>query len=468
MDLARSRRVEYWDERRRAEGVAWPAGLELVGDDVEVPLVDGRAVRAVDLDRAATTPSLKAVRDAVVELLPYYGSAHRGAGYKSVVTTRAFEGAREAVRRFVGARPDDAVVFVRSTTEACNLLAHCVGEDADVVVLELEHHANLLPWRRLGARPLPVPRSRDELISSIEAAVAARRSERLLVALTGVSNVTGELMPYEEVAAIAHRAGGRLFLDAAQLAPHRAVDAGASGVDYLALSGHKLYAPFGAGALVGRRDWLEAGAPMLEGGGAVSLVTSDLVVWKQAPERLESGTPNVLGAVALGAACDLLSATGMDVLATVEQALADQLDRLLAGVPGLRRLSIFGEAGQHVGVACFELQGLDHGLVAAALSAEHGVGVRSGCFCAHPLVRELLGVAPGEMEAAARRMAGGAGVRLPGAVRASLGIGTSPEDLARLAAALGELAERGPRWTYRGPDGDGPFEPDPDPRPGAG
>lgn len=446
---------------------AWPRDLELVGADVEVPLVDGRAVRAVDLDRAATTPSLAAVRDAVIELLPCYGAPHRGAGYKSSVTTRAYEDAREAVGRFVGARAGDAVVFVRNTTEACNLLAHCVGRDADVVVFELEHHANLLPWRRLGARPLPVPRSPGELLDSIEAAVAGRHHERLLVALTGVSNVTGELMPYEEAAEIAHRAGGRLFLDAAQLAPHRAIDVAASGVDYLALSGHKLYAPFGSGALVGRRDWLEAGAPMLEGGGAVSLVTSGGVVWKQAPERLESGTPSVLGAVALGVACDLFSTVGMDVLASVEHALAARLDGLLAEVPGLRRLAIFGGGAAHVGVACFELPGLDHGLVAAALSAEHGVGVRSGCFCAHPLVRELLGVAAGDMEAAARRLAGGEDVRLPGAVRASLGIGTGVEDLDRLAAALGDLAEQGPRWTYRRRSGDGPFEPDPDPRPAA-
>jgi selenocysteine lyase/cysteine desulfurase len=447
------------------DGPEWPAGLELIGIDTEVPLVDGRFVRAVDLDRAATTPCLVAVKQAVDELLPYYGAPHRGAGYKSLVTTRAFERARRSVGRFVGAGEDDTVVFVRNTTEACNLLASQLAGSCDVVVFELEHHADLLPWRRLGARVLPVPAGPDELLDALGKALADRQQADLLVALTGISNVTGEAMPLEAVAELVHAAGARLFVDAAQLAPHRPIGMAATGIDYLALSGHKLYAPFGCGALIGRRDWLERSEPMLVGGGSPVLVTDETVVWKPLPDRLEAGTANVVGAIALGTACELLAEIGMDRIAAIEHRLVDALDDLLAGVPGLTRLFMLGDRAEHAGVACFTLSGLPHGLAAAALSAEHGIGVRSGCFCAHGLIRELLGVTRQEAATAARRLASGEAVTLPGALRVSVGIGTSFEDLARLSEALQELAGGGPRWRYRQQGGDGPYEPDPDPRP---
>jgi selenocysteine lyase/cysteine desulfurase len=446
-------------------GPDWPAGLELVGAEVEVPLVDGRVVRAVDLDRAATTPCLRAVKEAVDGLLPCYGAPHRGAGWKSLVTTRAYERARAAVGSFLGAPSDATVVFVRNTTEACNLLASQLAGRCDVIVHELEHHADLLPWRRIGATELAVPRCTEDLLSALRAALGReRRHADLLVAITGVSNVTGEVLPVAEVAAMVHEAGGRLFVDAAQLAPHRAIDMAVSGIDYLALSGHKLYAPFGCGALAGRADWLRRGEPMLLGGGAPVLVTDETVVWKDLPDRLEAGTPNVIGAVALGAACERLSEVGMARIESIEAELVAALDSLLAAVPGLTRLSILGPGSDHAGVACFTLDGVPHGLVAAALSAEHGIGVRSGCFCAHELVRELLGVSRADAAAAARRLAAGEVVSLPGAVRASIGIGTSFADLHRLAAALHSLASDGPAWCYRQANGDGPFEPDPDPR----
>ncbi len=310
-----------------------------------------------------------------------------------------------------------------------------------------------------------MPRSAGELAASIAQALRNTNPQReCLVALTGVSNVTGEVLPLGRIADLVHDAGGRLFVDAAQLAPHRAIDMDAAGIDYLALSGHKLYAPFGCGALVGRPDWLRRGEPMLLGGGAPVLVTDETVVWKDLPERLEAGTPNVVGAVALGAACERLAAVGMAAIEAVEDELVALLDARLGAVPGLNRLFALGGGVQHAGVACFTLDGLPDGLVAAALSAEHGIGVRSGCFCAHVLMRELLGVTTAEASAAAARLAAGEHVGLPGAVRASVGIGTRFEDLDRLGVALGELVAGGPSWTYRQRSGDGPYEPEPDPR----
>ncbi len=442
----------------------WPAGLELIGADVPIPLVSGEQVRGVDLDRAATTPCLEVVKVAVDELLPYYGAPSRGASFKAQVTTDLYERSRSAVARFVGARPSDVVCFVRNTTEACNLLAHLVDGVADVVCFELEHHANLLPWRRIGAEILPTPARPTELIEQVARATATPRRHPLLVALTGVSNVTGELLPIDEIAQIIQGAGNaRLFVDAAQLAPHRSLAMAARGIDYLALSGHKLYAPFGAGALVGARDWLEQRPPPLLGGGAAVLVTDEDVVFKDAPDRLEAGTPNVVGAIALGTACEALMTVGMETLERLETELTAALDERLAGVPGLTRYTLWKGETDHVGVACFNLQGRDHGLVAAALSCEHGIGVRHGCFCAHLLVRDLLGINASESREVAARLHSGDAVDLPGAVRTSIGIGTTMPDLDRLQAALTELSHRGPRWRYAQRGGE--FVPTPDPRP---
>lgn len=449
-----------------ASELVWPAGLELIGADAPIPLVTGETVRGVDLDRAATTPCLEVVKAAVDELLPYYGAPSRGASFKARVTTECYERSRTAVAHFVGARPSDVVCFVRNTTEACNLLARLVEGLADVVCFELEHHADLLPWRRIGARVLPTPGHPAELIAQVTREIDAPRSRPMLVVLTGVSNVTGELLPLDDIAAIVRASSdARLFVDAAQLAPHRKIDMAASGIDYLALSGHKLYAPFGAGALIGARDWLEQGDPPLLGGGAVVLVTDEDVIFKGAPDRLEAGTPNVLGAVALGAACDALVAAGMDTLEHLESELTQALDARLTAVPHLTRHTLWKDNADHVGVACFNLEGHPHGRVAAALSCEHGIGVRHGCFCAHLLVRDLLGISAAESRQAADTLRSGGTIELPGAVRASIGIGTTVADLDRLRDALLELTTQGARWHYEQREPGGEFIPIPDPRP---
>ena len=283
------------------ERTAWPqpaaADLRTVGQGLTVPLVTGGVRHYANLDHSASAPCLVAVKEAVDALLPWYSSVHRGAGFPSRVATAAYEGARDAVLDLVGAPAGDTVVFTRHITEAINVLANALPEDAGVAG---EHHADLLPWLRGRATVLPVPASPDEAVGLLDDALVAARGEVGLVAVTGASNVTGEIWPYAEIAEIAHRHGARLLLDAAQLAPHRPIDMAAAGVDYLALSGHKLYAPFGAGVLVGRPDWLADREPLLAGGGAVRYVTVDSVLWAEPPDRHKAGSPNVVGAVALG------------------------------------------------------------------------------------------------------------------------------------------------------------------------
>jgi selenocysteine lyase/cysteine desulfurase len=243
--------------------------LQLAGDGLEVPVPGGRLVPYAHFDYAASAPSLLAVQDAVAEALSTDGSVHRGAGYTSQLTTRRYERAREIIRDFVGARARDAVIFTRNTTDAMNLLAHILPRGTTVVVFESEHHAALLPWeRRHRTVRLPLPPTPEAAVRTADAALAAAPMGPRLLVVTAASNVTGELWPVAELARAARRHGARIAVDVAQLVPHRPVSMTELDVDYVAFSGHKLYAPYGAGCLVGRADWAVAARPYLYGGGA--------------------------------------------------------------------------------------------------------------------------------------------------------------------------------------------------------
>ncbi|HTJ68267.1 MAG TPA: aminotransferase class V-fold PLP-dependent enzyme [Actinospica sp.] len=429
--------------------------LPVVGAGLPVPLVTGASVPYANLDYAASAPALRAVAEHVATALPYYASVHRGAGYASQVSTALLENARGCIGRFLGAREDDLVVFTRNTTDALNLLAHCVPQGGSVLYLDIEHHANLLPWQRRGDVVLEAAPTLRETLADVEAALAA--TPTALLAVTGASNVTGQVLPIKRLAEIAHRHGARIAVDAAQLAPHRRVSLTESGVDYLALSGHKLYAPYGTGVLVGRRDWLDAAPAYLAGGGAVREVGTASTDWATGPARHEGGTPNVLGAASLARACEELATVGNAALTAHENALRQ---RLLAGLAELEQVSIVSiwaeETGapsetnasapdsESIGVVSFTIQGHHAGWVAAYLSAEHGIGVRDGRFCAHPLVAKL-------------------GLAADGAIRASFGVGSTSADVDRLISALRTLLTDGPTWTYELVDGR--YSPVDDPRP---
>ena len=402
--------------------------LPVTGAELSVPLVQGGSARYANLDYAASAPALASVTAHVQQVLPSYASVHRGAGYASQVCTAAYEAARVDVAGFVGARPDDVVVFTRNTTDALNLLAGAVP--GEVLFLDIEHHANLLPWRRGAHRVVEAAATAAATVARVDADLAVRPAA--LVAVTGASNVTGELTPLAALAEVAHRHGARLAVDAAQLAPHRRFDIASLGIDYVAFSGHKLYAPFGAGALVGRPDWLDAAPPYLAGGGAVRSVELDGVRWADAPARHEAGTPNVLGVVALAAACRSLAALPPGAIETHERALLALLTDGLDQIPDITVHRIWPDADA-VGIVSFSVARYDCAAVAGYLSAEHGIGVRDGRFCAHPLLARL-GVPAG-------------------AVRASLGIGSSLEDVDRLLDALWQLVSRGPSWSYTSVDG---------------
>ncbi|MGA6153459.1 aminotransferase class V-fold PLP-dependent enzyme [Stenotrophomonas sp. NPDC087984] len=440
--------------------VAACAPLPVLGGDVLVPLVTGGEVTYAALDYAASAPALRRVWDDIAAYAPYYGSVHRGAGYLSQLSTDLFENSRKDVAAFLGCRADDQVVFTRSTTDSLNLLAAVAPRGTEVFVFETEHHASLLPWEQredVTVRYLSAPRSPRQAVETLEKALAGRAEGPALVCVTGASNVTGELWPVRELAAAAHAHGARIVLDAAQLAPHHPVDIAEADVDWVAFSGHKLYAPFGAGVLAGRADWLREARPYLAGGGASRKVTRRDdggvdVEWHTTAARHEAGSPNVIGVYAIASACRALTEAGFEGLVARERELIEKVRAGLAEVPEVRVLSLFGDDAPRVGVLSFVVEGWNSSHFAAALSAEYGIGVRDGLFCAHPLVRTLLDSEPDEPgECGAPEAA--PGERSLNAIRVSFGAGTPDEHVERFVGAVKELVREGARWSYRTEDG---------------
>ncbi|MFJ4881266.1 aminotransferase class V-fold PLP-dependent enzyme [Streptomyces sp. NPDC088731] len=434
------------------------APLPVLGKDVTVPLVTGGEVTYAALDYAASAPALQRVWDDVAAYAPYYGSVHRGAGYLSQLSTDLFENSRATVAEFLGCRADDQVIFTRSTTDSLNLLAAVVPADCQVFVYETEHHASLLPWRDARVTYLNAPRTPAQAVETLERALADRDPYGpALVCVTGASNVTGELWPVKELAAAAHAHGARIVLDAAQLAPHHPVDIAELDVDWVAFSGHKLYAPFGSGVLAGRSDWLQAAEPYLAGGGASRKVARRTdggvdVEWHSTAARHEAGSPNVIGVYSIASACKALTEAGFENLVAREQHLVGAVRAGLAGIPEVKVLSLFGDDAPRVGVISFVVDGWNSSHFAAALSAEYGIGVRDGLFCAHPLVRTLLGSDPQEVGECGAPEAE-PGERSLNAIRVSFGAGTPDEHIERFVRAVTELVSEGAQWKYRTEDG---------------
>ena len=432
----------------------------LVGDDVPVPCLDGVERRYVNLDAAASTGALGAVRDRVHEFLPWYSSVHRGAGYKSQRATAAYEAARAACLTFAGRDGrDDVAIICRNTTEAINHLAFRLGLRAEDVVATtvIEHHANLLPWRRVATcRYVECGREGTFELADVVAVLDADPRPRLL-ALSGASNVTGWTPPLEEIIDAAHERGVAVLVDAAQLAPHRPLPRDA---DYVVWSGHKMYAPFGAGVLIGPRRTFAEGDPFLAGGGAVDLVSLEEVIWSAPPEREEAGSPNLVGAVALHAALDALGDIGWEALVAHDLAVAHALRTGLARIPGVRVLGP-GLDTATLPVATFTLEGVPFALLAARLSLEYAIGVRHGCFCAHPYLTRLLGFGPDEHARLRADLRRGDRSTMPGAVRASGAVNTTTADVEALLVAVREIAEgREPPVAYHQDTATGDYYPD--------
>jgi cysteine desulfurase/selenocysteine lyase len=406
----------------------------IYGYDQKVPTKFGLK-RYLNLDNAASTPPFKEVIKLILKESLWYSSIHRGAGYKSRYLTERYEESRKTIADFVNADPNhDLVIFTKNTTDSINKLRHYLPYLPGELILytRLEHHSNELPW--LNHQNFCIELKNDQLdIDQLETVLRRNHGNIKLLAVTGASNVTGYLPPIYILAEMAHAAGARILVDAAQLAPHRPIwvrpATDPRHIDFLAFSGHKMYAPFGTGVLIGPKWLFSQGVPSQVGGGTVKAVDSEGIYWADPPDVEEAGSPNVLGALALAESCKILNKIGWQGLINHEQQL---LEATLLGLKRIPGITIYNESTtQRVGVISFNAEGKHHQRVAETL-AEYGIGLRTGCFCARNYVKHLLNLSqmsyqtvnPGE---------------LPGMVRVSYGCYNNLTDVAYLLAALEEL-----------------------------
>jgi len=441
----------------------------VVGVEEQVTLLNGSRRTYVNFDNASSTPTLDRVLERINQFMPFYASVGRGSGFKSHLATEEFEAARTMIGSFVGGRPHShTVILGKNTTEAINKLAHRFPFEKDSIVLTsiMEHHSNDLPWRQMAEVKF-INFSEDGAIDLEHLrSLLAEYGERVaLVAVTGASNVTGVVNPIHEIARIAHDAGARIAVDAAQLAPHRAIDMKSPDdpehIDCLAYTGHKMYAPFGIGALVALKECLRDDAPDLVGGGTVDFVTEEQVYWSGLPNREEAGTPNIVGAIAWAEAIRCLQEIGMDAVAQHESDLAAHFVRQSASLDGFVSYGLqdAAQADDYLGVSTFEISGVHHKLVAAILGFEGGIGVRSGLFCAHPYLLRLQAIPEQEQTRIAEALALEGISALPGLTRASFGIYNTEQEIDWLLEVLGLVVSGNTFGNYEAEAGTGNYAP---------
>ena len=421
----------------------------ILGLDKETPLLDGTTTTYVSLDNGASTPPMIDAVDALNNFMPYYSSVHRGTGFKSRLSTRIFDESREIIAEFVNADlSENTIIFGKNASEALNKLAHSLPSSEDCIVMTtgMEHHSNDLPWRDhykvVHVSTLPDGRL-DE--NDFDKQLELHKDNLALVTVAGAANVTGYIQPIHRLARKVHEAGSMILIDAAQLAPHRKIDMKPDGhpehLDFIVLAGHKMYAPYGTGVLIGPKKIFLDCAPDYSGGGTVSIVTPTEVYWASLPDKEEAGSPNVPGAVAMAASAKALMEYTMEKIEEHEVVLTKYSLNRLKEVPGI---ILYGESDpeklDRVGVIPFNIEGIPHAKLAAILGYEGGIGVRNGCFCAHPYVVSLLNLSQEEAESWRDEFLGGDKSKMPGMVRMSLGCYSTKEDVDKLITMLKKVA----------------------------
>lgn len=434
---------------------------QIIGVNEEVPLLDGTRRKYINFDNAASTPALLPVQKKIGEFLKWYSNVHRGTGFKSQLSSWTFEEARKIIADFVHADEHCCVIFCKNTTEAINKLSSrfqcpAMGKDKPIVLTTImEHHSNELPWRKV-AQVIHVELNADGTINNSDFYEKLKKyTGRLqLVAISGASNVTGYINPIYEYARMVHEAGAQIAVDAAQLAPHRPIDVKPKSdpehIDYLSFSAHKMYAPYGIGVIIGDKSAFQFGTPDDVGGGTADIVDLENAYWKDLPEREEAGTPDIIGVVALAQVIKLIQSVGFDQIIKHETKLTKYALKRLNELP---EVVIYGDskpknAHKRLGVIAFNIKGMSHALVSAILSYEGGIGVRNGCFCAHPYVKCLLGVSPEEAKRIEKMIINRDRSEIPGAVRISFGIYNTIDEIDQLIEMLKKIIKKEYKGKY--------------------
>ena len=426
----------------------------VVGIDEPIELKDGTKRPLINFDNAATTPVLKPVEDEVNKEFEMYGSIGRGFSAKSNHSTDVYNDVRDKVISFVGAKDENSsytAFYVNNTTDGLNKLASALIESKDDIVLttRIEHHANDLCWReRCNVVYAEVDEQGRVIYDDIERLLKENNGKIKYVSVTAASNVTGYVTDVHRVAKMAHQYGAKIIVDGAQIVAHRAFsmigDTPEENIDFFVFSAHKMYSPYGGGAVVGLTDVLNEHMPEFYGGGTVNLVTDNEQYYKQAPAAYEAGSPNYPGVVGLGKAIDILQEVGFDNIEAHEKALNK---RLVEGLKKLDNVIIYGDSENledRVGVVTFNFSDINSYILAYNLSERGGVATRRGAFCAHPYVWRLMDLTDTEIES----FASCTDVKTAGMVRISFGIYNTEEEVDQFLAMMPEIMKVSDNKTY--------------------
>ena len=402
-----------------------------IGLDNKIVINGKKQIIPINFDNAATTPVLKKVMRAVLKASENYGSIARGDGQKSQYSSDLYEECRRYVIDYFNAPLNKyTAIFVSNTTEGINKLSNILIENKDDIVItsRMEHHSNDLPWRdKCDLKYIEVDEKGRIIMEELEEMFNIYKERIKYVTITGASNVSGYITDIRKVAKLAHKYGAKVIIDGAQLVPHREVNMSGEDdddyIDFLIFSAHKVYAPFGSGAIIGLRDEIEKYPPDTKGGGTVERVLDDHLIWLSTPEKNEAGSPNFFGAVALMQALKEMNKIGLGLIENNEKKL---LKMLIDGMKNFPRAILYGDnenIEDRLGIMVFNIDRLGYEMVGEYLASIRGIAVRQGGFCAHPYTRRLLGIKSDEIEEYIARNG------MPGMVRVSLGAYNSEKEV---------------------------------------
>ena len=404
-----------------------PSGFDAEKVRADFPVlqqqVNGKPL--VYLDNGATSQKPQPVID---ELVRYYttenANVHRGVHTLSQNATEDYEGARSKVKRLLNAADDHEVIFTRGTTDSINMVAQSFGRQNfgpgdEVIVSNMEHHSNIVPWQMLREekgivlKVVPIDDSGELLMDEYERMLSSRTK---LVSITQVSNALGTILPVEQIISMAHAQGVPVMLDGAQAVPHMAVDVQQLDCDFYVFSGHKLFGPTGIGVLYGKSELLEAMPPVQGGGDMIKSVTFERTIYNDLPYKFEAGTPNIAGAIGLGAAIDYVNSVGFESFAAHEEELLEYGSKALESIGGLR---IIGTSPRKAGILSFVMENIHPHDIGTILDAE-GIAVRTGHHCAQPVMQRF---------------------QIPATVRASMAMYNTKEDIDALVRGIDRVIE---------------------------
>jgi cysteine desulfurase / selenocysteine lyase len=439
-----------------------------------VPLLNGTYSEFVNLDASASTLPFQEVCKKIDDFTRYYSNIHRGHGYLSKVASSQFDESRKIILDFVGAsREKYMCIFGKNTSECINKLAYCFTSQTckckskNVILLtEMEHHSNILPWIKNQEKIVEFIKI-DEFgfldISDLKNKIDKYGDRISIISVTGGSNVTGIVNDLSEITKLSKSVGAMVCVDGAQLIPHRQMEMEKLGIDFLCFSGHKMYSPFGLGCLIGPKEFFNDHIPCFSGGGEVELVVindisdKNTVLWKDNEERHEEGTQNIIGVIALSESIKILNRIGMENVKRHEDEMYKYAFDKASLIPNVNIVSPH-PSNEPLGILSFYIGGLHQGQVGAILDYEYGIGCRSGCLCASPYVKKLLGISDVFIDELINQIKSGDKRHISGVVRVSFSLYTTKLDIDKLCNALHNITQG--NYSSYGQNIDGTFIPE--------